>query len=149
VSHDGVFDAATGKVKFGPFTDSETRTLTYRVTPPSNASGRHAFTGNSSLNGAAYPIAGDQSIEPALQYHPADQNQNFAITLSEVTAYAAAWKAGDSWPTGPNPIPLSYVTSAATIWKRGEKSTTPNVQLPRKNWNLGVGNWELTGSSKL
>src|SRR5688572_33271218 len=39
-------------------------------------------------------------------------NQNFAIVLDEVTAYAAAWKTGESWPTGPSPIPVSNVTSA-------------------------------------
>ena len=120
VSHDGYFDSVTGKVKFGPFTDGESRILTYRVIPPNNALGRHQFTGNSSANGAAYPITGDEFVELMQQYHPADRNQNFSIALDEATAYAAAWKAGDTWPVGPNPIPISYVTSAGTIWKRGE-----------------------------
>ena len=107
-------------MKFGPFTDATSRVLTYRLTPPANASGRYEFTGDSSVNGALYPITGDTSIELVQRYHPADQDRNFAIGLAEVTAYAAAWKAGETWPAGPNPIPLSYVTSAGSIWKRGE-----------------------------
>jgi hypothetical protein len=121
ISHEGVFDPVTGKVKFGPYTDAVDRILTYRVTPPQNATGRHQFVGKSSANGAAYPITGDEFIELIQQHHPADQNQNFAIILEEITAYAAAWKAGQSWPTGPVPIPVSYVTSAGRIWKRGEQ----------------------------
>ena len=120
ISHDGFFDTMTRKVKFGPFTDAANRILTYRVTPPSNASGRHQFIGRSSANGAAYPITGDEYIELIQQHHPADVNKNFIIALEEVTAYAAAWKAGDSWRTGPNPIPLAYVTSAGRIWRNGE-----------------------------
>ena len=46
--------------------------------------------------------------------------EDAAIILGEVTDYAAAWKAGQSWATGPVPIPLAYVTSAGSIWKRGE-----------------------------
>ena len=110
----------TRKVKFGPYTDSENRLLTYRLTPPADATGRHSFTGSSSVNGALYPICGDETLEPMRQFHPADMNQDFTINLSEVTAYAAAWKAGDTWPVGPNPIPLNYVTRAALIWRRGE-----------------------------
>lgn len=120
ISDNGVFDAATGKVKFGPFTDSQARTLSYRVTPPANATGRHQFIGASSLNGTEYPIGGHEFVEQAQQHHPADSDRSFAIVLNEVTAYAAAWKAGESWPTGPSPIPLSYVTAAGNIWRNGE-----------------------------
>ncbi|HEX7862947.1 MAG TPA: Ig-like domain-containing protein [Verrucomicrobiae bacterium] len=127
VSHDGVFDRATGKVKFGPFTDGQARTLTYSVRAPLNATGIAQFTGNASRNGVLYPITGDQTINGASEFHPADSNQNAAgaladkkITVNELTAYAAAWKSGQSWPVGPNPIPVSYVTRAAYIWKNGE-----------------------------
>ncbi|HUS35617.1 MAG TPA: Ig-like domain-containing protein, partial [Verrucomicrobiae bacterium] len=120
ISDDGAFDAINRKVKFGPFLDDSARTLKYRVTPPSNATGIFEFSGSSSVNGATYPITGDVRIELARQYHPADTNQDFRIVLSEVTGYAAAWKAGHSWPTGPVPIPLNYVTRAHHIWQRGE-----------------------------
>lgn len=120
VSDDGAFDIVNGKVKFGPFLDDSARTLKYRLTPPSTATGAFEFTGSSSVNGATYPITGDSRIELARQYHPADTNQDFRIVMSEVTAYAAAWKAGRTWPTGPVPIPLNYVTRAHHIWQRGE-----------------------------
>ncbi|HEX7859138.1 MAG TPA: Calx-beta domain-containing protein [Verrucomicrobiae bacterium] len=120
ISHEGVFDSATGKVKFGPFIDSNGRFLTYRVTPPNNATGRYQFIGSSSANSATYPITGDEFIHSVQQHHPADTNQSFTIVLQEVTAYAASWKAGQSWPTGPVPIPVSYVTRAGRIWRAGE-----------------------------
>lgn len=120
VSSDGAFDAANGKVKFGPFTDDAARTLTYRVTPPASATGRYAFTGTGSVNGALYQITGDSAVELVQQFHPADTNHDLRIPLAEVTSYAAAWKAGRTWPSGPVPIPLSYVTRAHYIWQHGE-----------------------------
>lgn len=120
ISDGGVFDAANQKVKFGPFTDAAGRALTYRLTPPEEANGRYVFAGSSSINGALYPIAGDNSLEVVQMFHPADRDDSFSIVLAEVTAYAAAWKSGETWPAGPAPIPLTYVTSAGSIWKRGE-----------------------------
>lgn len=52
--------------------------------------------------------------------HPADQNEDFVISILEVTQYADAWKKGENWPSGPNPIPIVYVTSAGTLWRGGE-----------------------------
>jgi hypothetical protein len=113
ISNDGVFDPATGKVKYGPFTDTTARTLTYRVTPPDTATGRKEFFGVGSIDGASYRIGGDRIIDQSPTEHPADTDKNFAIVVGEVTAYAAAWKNGDD-------IPLSYVTRAGYIWKHGE-----------------------------
>jgi len=115
-----VFDTTTGKVKFGPFTDGEPRALTYRITPPSNASGAAEFTGSASRNGVLFPVIGDRIIQGGTEFHPADRDRNKVITLVELTAYAAAWKGGESWPIAPSSIPASYVTRAALIWKRGE-----------------------------
>ncbi len=53
--------------------------------------------------------------------HPADSNPtDYAISITEVTAYGMAWKVGNTWPGGPNPIPIDYVTRAGTLWKGGE-----------------------------
>lgn len=120
VSHEGVYDAATGKVKFGPYFDAVARVLSYRVTPTFDATGRQEFTGTSSVNGAIYPVRGDRYIEQVNPYHPADRDENYSIQLQELTAYGAAWKRGETWPVGPVPIPLSYVTRAGLLWKRGE-----------------------------
>ncbi|HET6409209.1 MAG TPA: Ig-like domain-containing protein, partial [Chthoniobacteraceae bacterium] len=120
ISHDGVFDRVTGKVKFGPFTDSQGRDPSYRATPPTNASGRVEFVGSSSRDGVLYPIFGDQVIVGNSRFHPADRNQNSSVEIAELTAYAAAWKAGDSWPTGPSPILANYATRAGRLWRAGE-----------------------------
>jgi hypothetical protein len=121
VSDGGAYDAAHGKVKFGPFTDRETRRFSYRVTPPSDAAGPQQFAGTASLDGAASPILGDTAVEPAGEFHPADAKpQDHGVTADELTAYAAAWKAGHSWSAGANAIPLSFVTRAGAIWRAGE-----------------------------
>lgn len=117
ISHDGVYDAATGKVKFGHFSDAQARRLTYLLTPSANASGQYEFSGNSSVDGESFPIAGDRLITGgASEHHPADANRDKRIVVVELTAYAAAWKSGNS----SNAIPLGYVTRAAMIWRNGE-----------------------------
>lgn len=53
--------------------------------------------------------------------HPADSNPtDYAVSITEVTAYGLAWKLGHNWPGGPNPVPIDYVTRAGTLWKGGE-----------------------------
>lgn len=120
ISHEGSFDEATGKVKFGPYTDATARTLTYSVTPPGSAEGRQEFAGTSSANGRTYPIKGDHKISAQHLHHPADLDSNSTLVLNEVTAYAAAWKESATWPRDPNPIPVGYVTRAGYLWKNGE-----------------------------
>lgn len=131
ISHDGVFDAAHGKVKWGPFTDQRPRTLTYLVTPPAAATGPHEFQGTGSLDGKSYPTLGDSRIEPAGTAHPADLDpEDFALTADKLTAYAAAWKRGEPWPIGPNPIPHSYVSRAGFLWQTGESYVFDPTQGP-------------------
>ncbi|MCZ7639540.1 MAG: hypothetical protein M5U12_27945 [Verrucomicrobia bacterium] len=131
ISHDGVFDAAHGKVKWGPFTDQRPRTLTYLVTPPAAATGPHEFQGTGSLDGKSYPTLGDVRIEPAGTAHPADLDpEDFALTADKLTAYAAAWKRGETWPAGPNPIPHSYVSRAGYLWQAGERYVFDPTQGP-------------------
>ncbi len=121
VSNDGRFDPATGKVKFGPFTDGEGRTLSYETTPPTEASGRKEFSGSGSVDGVSYATGGDRVIEQGATTHPADKDNNFKIVVNELTAYAAAWKeGGTNDATGMRGIPLSYVTRAGYLWKHGE-----------------------------
>lgn len=120
ISNDGIFDPVAGKVKFGPFFDATARTLSYLLTPPTNATGRREFEGIGALDGTNTPIGGARVIETTSR-HPADLNPaNNAISISELTAYAAAWRTGQTWPVGPNPIPISYVTRAGALWKGGE-----------------------------
>jgi len=55
--------------------------------------------------------------------HPADTNGSFVITPTEFTAYAAAWKAGQTWTNGPNPgpnpVPANYMTRAGYLMTNG------------------------------
>jgi len=53
-------------------------------------------------------------------FHPADVDHSWSITINELTAYGAAWKRGDPWPTEPFVIPIEYVTNAGLIWKTSE-----------------------------
>ena len=120
-SDSGVIDRVTGKIKWGPFTDAQPRTLTYTIRPNAGSTGTKTFSGIVSFNGTSTPITGDTTISSAPQHHPADAPpQDFRITVNELTAYAAAWKTGTEWPRGPSPIPISYVTRAGQIWKSGE-----------------------------
>jgi hypothetical protein len=63
VSDSGAFDPLSGQVKWGPFFDASSRTLTYEVTPgafPSTA----GFFGEAVFNNITIPIAGErQTIE--------------------------------------------------------------------------------------
>ncbi|MGZ8900296.1 MAG: Ig-like domain-containing protein, partial [Limisphaerales bacterium] len=134
ISHEGSIDPRTRKVKFGPYTDAQPRSLTYRVRPNTNSMGRAEFVGSSSRNGAIYPIRGDQFVEGKSLYHPADRDQNYSITISELTGYAAAWKSGAAWSVGPSPIRSDYVTRAGLIWKRGETYRFVAMAQPPHCW---------------
>jgi len=121
ISEGGFFDAVTGKVKFGPFTDTHERRLTYRVAAPAGALGVQTFTGQSSLDGKSLPVVGDKALQPVGEHHPADATPiNKVIVADELTAYAAAWKRGTGWGTDEGAIPVAYVTRAGLIWKSGE-----------------------------
>jgi len=51
INNGGAYDANNGKVKWGLFFDATPRTLTYQVTPPSNAIGIATFGGQASYDG--------------------------------------------------------------------------------------------------
>ena len=65
-----------------------------------------------------------QEVDPepggADPVHPADLNGDFAISISEVTAYGTAWKLGEEWSLEPTDIPIAYVTRAGALWRGGE-----------------------------
>jgi hypothetical protein len=120
IDNSGQFDAANGKVKWGPFFDATARTLKYSVTPPAGTTGQKTFAGTVSVDGASSTICGTTSIAAASQIHPADLGNNLRIEINELTAYGAAWKAGTTWSRPPNPIDINYVTNAGLVWKLGE-----------------------------
>ncbi|MBM3880301.1 MAG: PQQ-like beta-propeller repeat protein [Verrucomicrobia bacterium] len=120
VSHGGTFDAAAKVVRFGPFLDGVPRALSYGLTPPVSESGLEQFAGSFLVNGVAGEIAGDTRLAWA-PLHPADvQPIDAWLTLAEVTAYGAAWRAGSAWSAPPNPIPGAYLSRAIELWGAGE-----------------------------
>ncbi len=120
ITEGGAWDAVTGKVKFGPFFDHTARQFAYIVAPPIEATARAEFNGSGSADGSVARTSGDRVIGAQL-LHPADVSpENNAIALSELTAYATAWKNGHGWSRDPNPIPADYVTRAGTLWRGGE-----------------------------
>ena len=63
ISHSGVFDGQSQKVKWGPyFGTSIPSSLTYGVTPSGGASGQQCFTGTASFDGLGQPIGGEQCL---------------------------------------------------------------------------------------
>ena len=68
--------------------------------------------------------------------HPADTNASFVITPGEYYAYAAAWKAGQSWTNGPNPISADYVTRAGYLMTNGGAYHNDGSARP-VNWKVG------------
>jgi hypothetical protein len=120
VTEGGVVDPDSGIIRFGPFIGEAERQLSYNLVVPSVVQDILEFGGSVSVDGAVEGICGDQQVMPG-STHPADLNRNFTITGEELTAYAAAWRAGEPWPIDPEVIPATYVTNASVIWKYGEQ----------------------------
>ena len=51
--------------------------------------------------------------------HPADLDGDFTITIEEFNAYGEAWRYGNDWDLGPNPIPIDYATRAGYLLQSG------------------------------
>jgi predicted outer membrane repeat protein len=73
--------------------------------------------------------------------HPADTNGDFVITPAEYAAYAAAWKAGQTWTNAPasapnpNPIPANFVTRAGYLMTKGGAYYNDGSARP-VNWKI-------------
>ncbi len=80
--------------------------------------------------------SGAVQISDPAQLCPADSDLNSRIVIGEVTAYGAAWKWGETWPTPPNPIPINYATRVGYLWKNGECYGFDQSQDPPLCWVL-------------
>lgn len=65
INENGVWDDATGKVKWGPYFDGTDRVLSYTVTPPAGDGGTKHFVGVVSTDGSSEPITGDRILSSA------------------------------------------------------------------------------------
>jgi len=120
ISDGGYFDSGSGVIRFGPFFDGQARALTYQLTPPLTETDVARFSGMFEIDFVPGWIAGDLLVG-SIALHPADQPLVDAwMTVSEVTAYGAAWKQRTTWPTGPSAVLSSYLVQAVALWQNGE-----------------------------
>lgn len=120
---------------YGSQTGTGAGTVTYRLAENDTGvirSGRIVIAGEViKVTQTAQPSSGGSGGN-SNDRHPADQSEPFmSMSISEVTGYGAAWKKGNEWPVGPNPIPIGYLTRAGLLWKSGEAYTrAAGVELP-------------------
>jgi hypothetical protein len=69
--------------------------------------------------------------------HPADINGDFSITGTEFNAYAAAWKAGLPWASGPTPISANYLTRAGYLMTNNVGAYHNDGSARPVNWKTG------------
>jgi len=149
INENGQWDDVNKKVKWGVFFDNNPRTLTYQVTPPIGETGVKSFSGTASFDGVNVVIGGDSTIQLGALLHPADTNLNVELSISEVTAYAAAWRSGQTWPVPPNPIPIEYPTNAGYLWRNGEVYHYDGTRIPPSCWVPGAGAGSLSVTRSL
>ncbi|ETR67425.1 MAG: hypothetical protein OMM_05141 [Candidatus Magnetoglobus multicellularis str. Araruama] len=70
---------------------------------------------NDFVDMGAYELTDSFSFDP----HPADSNNNWIIEDNEFNNYNSAWKQGNTWTNGPNPIPLDFVSRAGFLKESG------------------------------
>lgn len=114
ISHGGVFDAATGKVKWGPFTDATPRGLSYQLTPATGAAGSHTFGGRAAFDAALVPVTGARVTAKfpgtLTRTLPADFLPDAALPVTLAAAPAAdvaAWAVEELIPAGWNVAAVS------------------------------------------
>jgi outer membrane protein assembly factor BamB len=135
ISEGGYYDSGNRRIRFGPFLDSQPRTLSYQVTPPQGESGNKSFTGISAVDGIDRLVGGTHVLS-LIPLHPADAKLvDGWLTIGEMAAYGAAWKRGTAWSTGPNPISSAYLACAIQLWQNGESyQHTTNYPTPPQWW---------------
>lgn len=145
ISHGGFYDAANGKVKWGPFFSPDIPAgVSYVVTPPNDTVGPHCFTGTVSVDGANQATCGDSCLGPACPFMAADLPRpdcpscnagdcttcgngtcrDHRISLCELIGYACAWLTGCH-------DDLAGMTRAAFVWRSGECYCWDDLE---RNW---------------
>jgi len=128
ISNGGEYDSTAKTIKFGPFPDANSRTLTYDVSFSPTEIRDGSFVGKALTDSVISGIATQNDLYSCVKYHPADSDEDQKLSESEVEAYSEAWKEGRIWETTwavlPNPIPVEYVSRAAALWKSGEAYKT-------------------------
>ncbi len=100
VSNNGVYDATNRKVKWGLFFDANTRSFSYSVTPPANASGVQTFSGAASFGSTDVPITGARTLSPA-------SSSTTTITTTTTTGSTTS----TTLPAGPYTLDFAQVAA--------------------------------------
>jgi len=150
INDGGVYDEASGLIKWGPFFGNTPRILSYSLSTPGGNLGTAYFSGTISVDGLSENICGDTGVTGG-SYHPADLNQDWVITDDELTGYAATWRRGDPWTVDSLLIPADYVTNAGMLWKSGgdyvfDRNANPPWS-PAGGTKIGGGSLQATSSS--
>lgn len=88
ISDGGTYDSANQKVKWPPFFDNLSRTVSYEVTSPSSAKGVQCFTGHVSFDGDEQPTAGDLCVTSPATVPAASDLSLIVMGLSLLAAAA-------------------------------------------------------------
>jgi outer membrane protein assembly factor BamB len=140
ILYNGQFDATNKRVKFGPFTDAEPRTLQYELTPPVRDSGTKFYGGTVGVGSWSGTPVGDYA-QVLVPLHPADiRTADGRVALQELTAFILAWKLGTAWSAGPTPIPSLYVDKAVSLWRQGETYRYDSNVLSAPSWWINATN---------
>ncbi len=107
LSHGGAWDAAAGKIKWGPFTDATPRVLSYRLTPSAGAVGSHAFAGQARFDADLVAVIGVRATTKfpgtLTRASPADHLPGVPFPVTLVAAPytdVAAWAVEELVPEG-------------------------------------------------
>jgi len=150
INDGGVYDEVSGLIKWGPFFGDSPRVLSYSLATPGGNLGTARFSGTISVDGINEGICGDTEVTGG-SFHPADLNQDWAISDDELTGYAATWRRGDPWNGDPMMIPADFVTNAGMLWRSGgdyvfDKNANPPWS-PAAGAKSGGGSLEAISSS--
>jgi hypothetical protein len=147
----GVWDIAVNNMDVSPqFFDPVNSDYHFSGTSPCANAGTNGapslpltdLDGNSRTNSAGLVDMGCYEFNITAT-HPADTNANFVITAAEYNAYAAAWKAGQTWTNAPasapnpNPISANYVTRAGYLMTNNAGVYYNDGSARPVNWKTG------------
>ncbi|MCX6876445.1 MAG: right-handed parallel beta-helix repeat-containing protein [Verrucomicrobia bacterium] len=122
----GIWDLSAGNINVSPaFADAVNGDYHLTSSSPCVNAGKNDapqlpttdFDGDLRIAGGTVDMGAYEFANTA--YHPADANSNWILEAGEVTAYLEAWRNGQTWGTGPNPIPTDYVTRAGFLKESG------------------------------
>ncbi len=115
ISHGGVFDPSVGRVKWGPFSDAQYRVLSYRLTPPENATGTQQWDGRAAFDSTLVGIGGQRLTAKfpgtLIRSLPADYLPGLELTVTVSGVPAASvlvWVVEDQIPVGWQVTRISY-----------------------------------------